>query len=116
MSQVRLSLLKRFFSLLVMSVVGVIVVVFSTSNHSLVILDFWPLPILQETPIYIPVLATGFFGFLVGGIVSWFSGGNIRKKARNANRQVSNLEKDLVVLQNKIDGLDDLRKKGAPKI
>ena len=106
-----LCLLKRFFSLLMMLIVGIIIVVFSISNHSIVKLDFWPLPILQETPIYIPVLTAGACGFLFGGIVAWFSASKSRKKARKANRQVSNLEKDLVVLQNKIDELDEQRKK-----
>ena len=91
-----------------MSVVGIVVVLFAISNHSLVLLDF-----LHESPIYMPVLIAGIIGFLFGGIVSWFSASSSRKQARKANRQVSNLEKDLVVLQNKIDDLDEKRKNMA---
>jgi uncharacterized integral membrane protein len=93
-----------------MIVVGVVVIVFSISNRSLVTLDFWPLPFLQDLPIYIPILATGFFGFLIGGIIAWFSAGGSRSKARQANRRASGLEKDLTILQGKIDELDAKRK------
>ena len=110
MSQVELSVLKRFFSWLAMLVIGLIVVVFSISNHSMVILDFWPLPVQQDTPIYIPVLAAGVCGFAFGGIIAWFSAATSRNRARKANRRASSLEKDLVVLQDKIDELDKQRK------
>ena len=106
MSQVELSVLKRFFSWLAMLVIGLIVVVFSVSNHSIVALDFWPLPVQQDTPIYIPVLVAGVCGFSFGGIIAWFSAATSRNKARKANRRASSLEKDLAVLQIKIDELD----------
>ena len=110
MSQVELSVLKRFFSWLAMLVIGLIVVVFSISNHNIITLDFWPLPVQQDTPIYIPVLAAGVCGFAFGGIIVWFSAATSRNRARKANRRASGLEKDLAVLQNKIDELDKQRK------
>ena len=102
-----LSVLKRLLSWLTMLMVGLVVIVFSISNHSMVTLDFWPLPVLQDTPIYIPVLTSGVFGFGFGAIIAWFSAGASRRKARTANRRASNLEKDLTVLQKKIDELDN---------
>jgi len=102
--------LKRILTWLAMIVVGVVVVVFSISNRGLVTLDFWPLPVLQDVPVYIPVLIAGFLGFLFGGAIAWFSAGGTRSKARKANRRASSLEKDLTVLQQKIDELDAKRK------
>jgi len=102
--------LKRLLSWLAMIVVGVVVVVFSVSNRNLVTLDFWPLPFLQDAPIYIPVLIAGFLGFVFGGTISWFSAGGTRSKARKATRRASSLEKDLTILQVKIDELDEKRK------
>ena len=98
--------LKRIFSWLIMLMVGSIVIVFSISNRSMVTLDFWPLPVFQDTPIYIPVLTSGIFGFSFGAIIAWFSAGVSRRRARKANRRVSGLEKDLTILQKKIDELD----------
>ena len=100
------TVLKRLLSWLTMLMVGLIVIVFSISNHGIVTLDFWPFPVFQDTPIYIPVLTAGIFGFSLGAIVAWFSAGTSRRRARNANRRASGLEKDLIVLQKKIDGLD----------
>lgn len=102
--------MKRLLSWLAMLVVGVIVVVFSISNRTLVTLDFWPLPFLQDAPIYAPVLVAGFVGFIFGGIIAWFSAGSSRSKARHASRRASGLEKDLTTLQQKIEELDQKRK------
>jgi len=93
-----------------MLIIGIVVVLFSISNRTLVTLDYWPFPILHEAPIYFPVLVSGFFGFAFGAITAWFSAGRTRSKARKANRRASNLEKDLALLQNKIDELDERRK------
>ena len=71
-----LSVLKRLLTWLAMLVIGLIVIVFSISNHSIVTLDFWPLPVFQDTPIYIPILSFGVFGFIFGAIVAWISAGN----------------------------------------
>ena len=99
-------MLKRLLSWLATLMVGLIVIIFSISNHGIVTLDFWPFPVFQDTPIYIPVLTSGIFGFSFGAIIAWFSAGASRKKARSANRRASSLEKDLIVLQKKIDELD----------
>ena len=105
-----LGVLKRLLSWVSMLIIGLIVIAFSISNRTLVLLDFWPLPAFQNTPIYIPVIISGFFGFIIGAIVAWFSAGTSRKKARKASRRASSLEKDLSLLQNKIDVLDKKRK------
>ena len=99
--------LKRFLSWLIMLMVGLIVIVFSISNHGVVTLDFWPLPVFQATPIYVPVLTSGIFGFGFGAIIAWFSAGTSRRTARKANRRASSLENDLTKLQKKIDKLDE---------
>ena len=105
-SKMESSVLKRFLSWLIMLMVGLIVIVFSISNHSVVTLDFWPLPVFQDTPIYVPVLTSGFLGFGFGAIIAWLSAGASRSKARKANRRASGLEKNLTTLQKKIDELD----------
>ena len=103
-------MLKRLLTWLAMLLIGLIVVVFSISNHSIVTLDFWPLPVFQDTPLYIPILTSGIFGFTFGAIIAWISAGTSRKKARAANRRETSLEKDLTLLQKKIDELDKQRK------
>ncbi len=102
--------LKRFLSWFAMLIIGIIIVLFSVSNRTIVTLDFWPFPILYEAPIYFPMLTIGFLGFILGAITAWFSAGRTRSKVRKANRRASILEKDLVLLQNKIDELDERRK------
>jgi uncharacterized integral membrane protein len=109
-SKMESSVLKRFLSWLIMLMVGLIVIVFSISNHSVVTLDFWPLPVFQDTPIYLPVLASGVLGFGFGAIIAWFSAGASRRKARKASRRASSLENDLTVLKKKINEHDKQHK------
>jgi uncharacterized integral membrane protein len=104
-SKMESSVLKRFLSWLIMLMVGLIVIVFSISNHSVVTLDFWPLPVFQDTPIYLPVLASGVLGFGFG-----LSAGASRRKARKASRRASGLENDLTVLKKKINEHDKQHK------
>jgi uncharacterized integral membrane protein len=90
-----------------MTVVGLIVILFSVSNRRVVTLDLWPLPFLQKSQIFIPILIAAFIGLLFGGVITWLSAGRTRKKARQANRRASSLERDLDILQKKIYALEE---------
>ena len=99
--------MNRLLSWLLMVVVGVMVIIFCVSNRELVALDYWPLPFSHTTPIFLPVLVVGFLSFISGGLIAWLSAGGARSKARKAKRRVSNLEKDLNILQSKIYELEN---------
>ena len=85
-----------------MVIVGVIVVVFSVSNQSVITLDFWPLPYFLPVPFFSTILVAGFLGFIGGALVAWMSSGKARRNAKHAKRRVSGLEKDLNLLKEKI--------------
>jgi len=96
-----------------MVVIGAVVILFTISNRTTVILDFWPLPFFLPTPLYRVVLAAAFLGFIFGGLVAWISAGSARSRARREKRRASNLEKDLTTLQDKIGALEDKNKDAA---
>jgi putative membrane protein len=102
--------LIRLISGLAIVVVGLVVIVFSISNRDGVNIDLWPLPFTPEIPIYVIVWAAGVVGFFAGGVVAWFSAGRVRRRARSASRKANSLEKDLGILKQKIDDLEDERK------
>jgi len=93
-----------------MALVGFVVIIFSISNHREVQLDFWPLPFTRDVPIYVVAIAASVFGFFAGGIVAWFSGGRMRRRARFASRHAQNLEKDLTTLKERIGDLESDKK------
>ena len=77
-------------------------------------LDLWPLAVPEVTvPHYLPVLVA-VAGFVGGVIVSWFSAGKIRRKARAASRKAGGLEKNLDNLKQQIEELETSRRAGPP--
>jgi len=100
----------RLFSGLAMVVVGFLVILFSISNRTPVILDFWPLPFTLPAPLYAAVIAAGIIGFFGGGIVAWLSAGRVRRRARFASRRASGLERNLETLKSEIGELENQRK------
>jgi uncharacterized integral membrane protein len=92
-----------------MIVIGIIVVLFAISNRGVVTLDFWPLPFIQKSQIFIPILISAFLGLLFGGVITWFSASHGRKKARQIKRRASTLEKDLEILQKQIYALEETK-------
>lgn len=99
--------MKKFISWIVMLIIGIVALLFSVSNRGAVSVDLWPLPIIQDIPLFITVIGATILGFVGGGIVTWFSSGHVRKRARAARRQVSSMEKDLTTLRDRISDLED---------
>ncbi len=78
----------RFLTWIVMVAVAVVVVAFAVSNRHTMMLDFWPLPFLWHPPVYLVVLASVVFGFLLGGAVSWWSSvWRTRRKVRQVRER-----------------------------
>ena len=81
---------------------GAVVVAFTVSNRDRVIIDLWPAPLSLEIPIFAAVLAAVFFGFLIGGFVSFFSvskrillNRQLSKALKRARREEVILKKEL---------------------
>ncbi|MEP3116328.1 LapA family protein [Nisaea sp.] len=103
----RRSFIARTISMLIGLPVALVIVLFAISNRHLVEVGFWPLPVVVEVPAYILGLCTMAFGFLLGVVATWISGGSTRHRARLAEGKARRLEKDL---DQKTHEADDLRK------
>ncbi len=105
--------MKRILSWVIMIPFALVVIVFSAVNRDLVSLDLWPFPHEITVPVFTLVLAVFIFGFLWGGAVAWASGGNLRRRARNAQWRAETAERELRSLNNKLHErereLDDAR-------
>jgi len=65
----------------------VLAVVFAIANREVVTLDLWPLAIVVQLPLFLLVLGSALVGLLAGGIIVWFSGGQTRRRLREARRE-----------------------------
>lgn len=79
--------------------VTIVLVVFAISNRQAVEVDFWPLPIVIETRVFLVVLLALLVGFLIGELVAWLGGRRWRQEARRTGRRIAALERELAATQ-----------------
>ncbi len=70
-----------------------LVVVFAVANRSFVPLDLWPFAIEIQIPVFLLVLGSLLFGFLIGALVLGLSMGKLRRKSRAARGEITKLER-----------------------
>jgi uncharacterized integral membrane protein len=85
----------RRFAWIVTLPVSVIVIVFAVMNRQPVELDVWPLPWNVSAPLFLLTLGLVLFGFLLGVVVMWFTGGKQRRRLRALKRELDDARIDL---------------------
>jgi len=91
----------------------VVAVVFAIANREAVTLDLWPLEISIQAPLFLMVLGSIVVGLFAGGAAVWFSGGQTRRRARAARRQVAELERELSRLRHAYESVPPSAAPGA---
>jgi uncharacterized integral membrane protein len=86
----------RYVSWIATIIFVLVVVAFSIMNGE-ERTTVWPMP--WSAPVYIIIFVTFFVGFVLGGIVTWFSGGRRRQRARQATERAKALARQLADLQ-----------------
>jgi uncharacterized integral membrane protein len=76
-----------------------VLAVFAISNRESVTVAFWPLPAQLQAPLYLVVLLALLVGFLVGELVAWINAGKARRLARERQRRIDTLERELAATQ-----------------
>lgn len=74
----------------------VIGVVFAVVNRQNVDVLVWPFGIELQAPLFLVILVALFLGFLIGGLLAWFSAqATRRRQKRRQNEQIRSLERQL---------------------
>lgn len=89
-----------------MALVGALTILFAASNRETVDLTLWPLPFSLPAPVYAIALSAVAVGVVWGGLIGWFAAVRARRRARLETRRADNLEADMVLLRQRIDGLE----------
>lgn len=74
---------------------AVAVAFFAIANRQSVTVDLWPLPYAMTLPLFIIIIATVIFGFLIGVLVHWIIAGRLRLRAIRAERRAEIAEREL---------------------
>lgn len=69
--------------------VAIAIVLFAVVNRAEVTLSLWPLPWEIQAPLFLFTLGAIVFGFFVGALVTWISGGRTRQRLRSAQRELA---------------------------
>jgi putative membrane protein len=92
-----------------MVLVGALAILFAASNRAVVDLTLWPLPFSLPAPVYAVALSSVAVGVVWGGLIGWFAAVRARRRARQETRRADNLEADMTLLRQRIDGLERTR-------
>jgi uncharacterized integral membrane protein len=84
---------------LIVAPVTATVVIFALFNGQPVQVNFWPLPLVLDTRVFLIVLVALLIGFLAGEIVAWIGGRRWRREARQRAQRIAALERELVATQ-----------------
>ncbi|MEX0809880.1 MAG: lipopolysaccharide assembly protein LapA domain-containing protein [Dongiaceae bacterium] len=86
--------MKRF-SWIVTLPIAVVAVLFAVMNRAPVTIDLWPLPWRIEAPAFLILLGSLVVGLLIGLLLSWLTGGNRRRRARQLAHENERLAAEL---------------------
>jgi uncharacterized integral membrane protein len=93
---------KRFSWILTLPLIAV-AAIFAIANREPITLDLWPFEASPQLPLFVVLLACVGFGLVVGGLATWLSAAPARRRARQARRQVAELEREAVRLRQERD-------------
>jgi uncharacterized integral membrane protein len=84
-------MVRKLFSLVVFIPLGILLIVLAVANRQLVSLALNPFNPADQTlsvsaPLFVLLILSVILGILIGAIVTWFSQGKYRKRARNESR------------------------------
>jgi len=79
--------------------VTVAVVVFAVANRQDIDINLWPMEETVSYPLFLLVLGTLVFGFVLGALIMWLSEGRLRDRARRLRFEKEDLERELGYLQ-----------------
>lgn len=93
--------MSRIFGLLILVPLGALAISFGASNGDPVTLRLFPLPGDVEAPLAAVLFGAMFLGVLLGGIAAWFGSGVLRYRARKAEMEARERERELQTMREK---------------
>lgn len=106
----------HFLSWIITLPVAAVVIAFAVYNREEVPVDLWPLPYVEQVPLFAMVLAPFLIGFVFGGFIFWLSGGPARAKKRARLRTLQTKERELDQSKAQVKRLEAQLKKSEDKL
>jgi uncharacterized integral membrane protein len=112
--------MRKFFSSVVLILIGVVLVTFAVANRHDVTVSFDPLapasPSLSITePLFIVIIAVAMLGVLAGGIATWFGQRRWRRAARRHEADARQARAQLDELRSRAAAAFEAQRLPAPR-
>ena len=91
----------------VAAIVALLLVIFAISNRQSVEVTFWPFPLTIDSALSLVVLGAVVLAFLVGQFVAWLGAQRWRHEAREKQRRIEALERELAATQAQLKPADE---------
>lgn len=96
--------MRKFFSVLILVPLGIVLVMFAVANRQWITISFDPFDSVNpayalKRPLYEVIFALVGFGVLIGGIASWLKQQKWRARARRAEAEARELRARLDALE-----------------
>jgi uncharacterized integral membrane protein len=76
---------------------------FAIENREIVEISLWPISGKLALPLFLALIGALYFGFLLGGLIAWWSGRLARAKARREARRADALQRERDALRAQLD-------------
>lgn len=99
--------MSKILSWFVTIPLALVIIVFSLVNRGPVAVDFWPLPVIIDIPLFALVLVILAIGVLWGGVGAWLAAGRARTRSRDASRRADAADTDIRHLEERNSRLQE---------
>ncbi len=89
----------QIIKFIVFVAVTLAIILFALANRNAVTVNFYPLEILYEVPLFVLVMSTFLIGIILGGITSWKQWLGRYFTAREKNKKIQALEQEVAALK-----------------
>ena len=76
---------------------------FAIENRELVEISLWPFTGTASMPLFLALIGALYLGFLLGGLIAWWSGRAARARARRETRRADALQRERDALRAQLD-------------
>ena len=91
----------------------IVIVGFSALHSQKIIIHLEPLYKDIALPLFVPIIAFVFIGFLWGALINWINTAPLRHKSRAQGKEIKALKKDIADLQEKLAQGNKAEKKSS---
>lgn len=95
----------KFFKLIILVPIFIVMVDFAVSNRKTAELTLWPLEYKAETPLYVLMIGVFIVSVIVCSLVSFFSSATVKKELKQLKKELAKEKEESALLRERVENL-----------